>query len=87
MWQDWLDWMNGVSDDIVSWEVEVLFKPFADGIREGIAHTIEVFIENIPELAALYTIVCAGGLMFTGNAPKWLARWVIGIGGAIICLL
>jgi len=87
MWQDALDWMNGVSRDIVSWEIETLLKPFVNGIMDGIAHTFDVFVESIPEIGALYTIICAGGLMLTGNAPKWLARWALGIGGAIICLL
>lgn len=82
-----MDWINKVSDKVIYWELETLLKPLGHVLAEGAKQLAIVFTDSLPEIGALYTIGCAVGLMITGNAPKWLARWAVGIGGAIIWLI
>lgn len=82
-----IDKINGISDKIVAWEIEVLAKPFVNGLKNGMLHTFEILTQSIPDIAAIFTIACAIGLMASGNGAKWLSRWAIGIGGAVIWII
>lgn len=81
-----LDKFNGMSDYLVGKEVEVL-QLIGASILEGIKVIGRAITEVMPEIGALITVVCAVGIMCTGNIPKWLGRWAFGMGGVILWIL
>jgi hypothetical protein len=82
-----LDWYNGVSDKIVGAQVEFMLKPIGHAIADGAIYVANALTDVMPEIGAGIVVVCAVGIMITGDIPKWLARMAIGLGGAIIWLL
>lgn len=78
-----LEWYNGVSDKIVGAEFKLLLKP----IGEGFTDVLHVLTNVMPEIGAGIVVVCAVGMMLTGNIPKWLGRLAVGLGGVIIWLI
>ena len=81
-----LDKYNQAADKVVGAEVEFILKPLGIAIRDGLIYIGTVLTEWIPEIGAGVVIVCAIGIMFTGNVPKWLARMAVGLGAAVIWL-
>lgn len=78
-----LEWYNGVSDKIVGAEVKFLLKP----IGEGFTDVVHALTNVMPEIGAGIVVVCAVGMMLTGNIPKWLGRLAVGLGGVIIWII
>lgn len=85
--EKFLEGYNKFADKVVGGEVEFILKPLSDGIGEAFVKLCSALTEVMPEIGAVITVVCAIGIMFTGNIPKWAARWAVGVGGAIIWLI
>lgn len=64
-----------------------LGESLAEMCKEGAIALAHILTEVMPEIGAGITIICAIGIMLTGNVPKWLGRWAVGVGGAILWLL
>lgn len=64
-----------------------LGQSLGDAFRDGGIALAQMLTDVMPEIGAGVTVICAIGIMLTGNVPKWLGRWAVGIGGAIIWLL
>jgi hypothetical protein len=82
-----LEWYNGVSDKIVGAEVKFLLKPIGEAIFNGFTDVVHALTNVMPEIGAGIVVVCAVGMMLTGNIPKWLARLAVGLGGVVIWLI
>ncbi|MEH7521667.1 hypothetical protein V7149_00070 [Bacillus sp. JJ1503] len=82
-----LDWYNGLADKVVGAEVEFILKPVGNAIVEGAIYVTNALTDVMPEIGVGIVVVCAVGIMLTGDIPKWLARMAVGLGGAIIWLL
>lgn len=82
-----IDKWNALGDKVVGAEVEMLLKPLWSMIQEAAVDVCIILTEFMPEIGAGIVVVCGVGMMITGNVPKWLARMVAGLGGAIIWLL
>lgn len=82
-----LDKYNKFADKVVGGEIEYILKPAGSAIADGAKVVCEALTASMPEIGAGITIICAVGIMLTGNAPKWLARWGLGMMGAIIWLI
>lgn len=67
--------------------VSAAFKPVGDIIIGGLTYVGHAITNVMPEIGAGVVLVCAVGMMLTGNIPKWLGRCAVGLGGAIIWLL
>jgi hypothetical protein len=78
---------NALGDKVVGGEVEMILKPVGKAIVEGAVYVGHVLTDYMPEIGAGVVVVCAVGMMITGNIPKWVARMSIGLGAAIIWLL
>lgn len=82
-----LDWYNGVSDKVVGAQVEFILKPIGNALADGAIYVLNALTDVMPEIGAGIVIVCAVGIMITGNIPKWLGRCAVGLGGVIVWLL
>lgn len=82
-----IDWWNGLGDKIVGAEVEFILKPIGEALVDLAKFICEVLTASMPEIGAGITIICAVGIMISGNIPRWFGRWAVGMGGAIIWLL
>jgi len=78
---------NALGDKVVGAEAEMILKPVGRAIVDGAVYVCHVLTDYMPEIGAGVVVVCAVGMMITGNIPKWLARMSIGLGAAIIWLL
>jgi hypothetical protein len=85
--QQILEWYNGISDKIVGAEIEFILRPIGGMLHDAAIALCRMLTEAMPEIGAGITVICAVGIMLTGNVPKWLGRWAVGMGGAIIWLL
>ncbi|MFE4524321.1 M23 family metallopeptidase [Cytobacillus firmus] len=81
-----LDKYNGFADRVIGGQVEFILKPIGNMLRDGLIEIGHILTEFMPEIGGFLTVICAVGIMFTGNAPKWLARWGVGMMGVIIWL-
>jgi hypothetical protein len=77
---------NSLGDKVVGAEVEMILKPVGHAIANGAVYVCNVLTDWMPEIGAGIVLVCAVGIMMTGNVPKWLARMAVGLGAAIIWL-
>lgn len=75
---------NSLGDKVVGAEVEMILKPIGRTLKDGLIYLGNTLTDWMPEIGAGVVVVCAVGLMWTGNAPKWLARMAVGLGAAII---
>jgi hypothetical protein len=82
-----LEKYNTLADKVITWEVESLLKPSGDSLKDILIELANIITVSMPEIGAGITIICAVGIMLTGNIPKWLGRWGVGMLGAIIWLL
>jgi hypothetical protein len=82
-----LNWYNDFSDKIVGAQIDFILKPIGDAIVDGAIYVTNALTHSMPEIGAGIVIICAVGMMLTGNIPKWLARMSVGLGGVIIWLL
>jgi murein DD-endopeptidase MepM/ murein hydrolase activator NlpD len=78
---------NHLGDRIVGYEMNSILKPMGAGIMEALRNIGEGITELMPEIGAAVTVICAIGIMCSGNIPKWLGRWAIGMGGVIVWLI
>ncbi|MDH5159800.1 hypothetical protein [Heyndrickxia oleronia] len=62
-------------------------KPVGDAIIEGLTFVGHTITTVMPEIGAGVVVICAVGMMLTGDIPKWIGRCAVGLGGAIIWLL
>jgi hypothetical protein len=81
-----MDKWNQLGDKVVGAEVELILKPIGKTIKDAIIYLGNTLTDYMPEIGAGIVVVCAVGIMLTGNIPKWLARMAVGLGGAIIWL-
>ncbi len=81
-----LDHYNGFADRVIGGQIEFILKPIGNMLRDGLMELGRIITEFMPEIGAGITVICAIGIMLTGNAPKWLARWGLGMMGVIIWL-
>ncbi|MDR7237095.1 hypothetical protein [Neobacillus drentensis] len=81
-----MDKWNALGDKVVNKEMEALVKQIGQAIIDGAVYVGHTLTEWMPEIGAGIVVVCAVGIMLSGNAPKWLARMAIGLGAAIIWL-
>lgn len=79
-----IDKWNALGDKVVGAEAEMILKPVGRAIVDGAVFIGHTLTDWMPEIGAGVVVVCAVGLMLTGNAPKWLARMAVGLGVAII---
>jgi hypothetical protein len=77
---------NDLGDKVVGAQVEMILKPVGQAIVDGAIYVGRTLTDWMPEIGAGVVVVCAVGLMLSGNAPKWLARMAAGLGVAIIWL-
>jgi hypothetical protein len=82
-----IDKWNSLGDKVVGAEVELILKPIGRTLKDAAIYIGHALTEFMPEIGAGIVVVCAVGIMFTGNVPKWLARMAIGLGAAIIWLV
>jgi hypothetical protein len=78
---------NALGDKVVGAEVELILKPIGRTLKDAVVDLGIILTDFMPEIGAGIVVVCAVGIMFTGNVPKWLARMAIGLGAAIIWLV
>jgi hypothetical protein len=81
-----IDKWNALGDKVVGTEVELILKPIGKTLKDSLIYLGNTLTDFMPEIGAGIVVVCAVGMMFTGNIPKWLARMAVGLGGAIIWL-
>lgn len=82
-----IDKWNALGDKVVGAEVELILKPIGRTLKEALIDLGVILTDFMPEIGAGIVVVCAVGIMLTGNIPKWLARMAIGLGGVIIWLV
>ena len=82
-----IDKYNKIADKVVGAEVEFVLRPVGEAITDSIVFIAHALTESMPEIGAGIVVVCAVGMMLTGNIPKWLGRIAVGVGGAILWLL
>jgi hypothetical protein len=82
-----LNWYNDFSDKVVGAQIEFILKPIGDAIVDGAIYVTNALTTTMPEIGTGIVVICAVGMMLTGNIPKWLARMSVGLGGVIIWLL
>jgi len=82
-----MGWFEGIADRIVGAEVKYITKPIGEALADGGIYILNAITDVMPEIGAGIVVVCAIGIMITGDIPKWLARMAVGVGGAIIWLL
>lgn len=81
-----MDKWNALGDKVVGAEVEMILKPIGRTLKECLIYLGHTLTDWMPEIGAGIVVVCALGIMITGNIPKWLARMAVGLGAAIIWL-
>jgi hypothetical protein len=81
-----MDKWNALGDKVVGAEVELILRPLCRTLKDALIYLGHTLTDWMPEIGAGIIVVCAVGIMFTGNVPKWLARMAVGLGGAIIWL-
>jgi hypothetical protein len=86
MWMNLIDKWNALGDKVVGAEVELILKPIGRTLKDALIELGVILTDYMPEIGAGIVVVCAVGIMLTGNIPKWLARMAVGLGGAIIWL-
>jgi hypothetical protein len=82
-----LNGWNSLGDKVVGTEVELILKPIGRTLKDALIYLGHTLTDVMPEIGAGIVVVCAVGIMITGNVPKWLARMAIGLGVAIIWLI
>lgn len=80
-------WFEDFSEKVVGAEVKFVLKPIGEALGDVGISIFNALTDAMPEIGAGVVIVCAIGIMLTGNIPKWLGRMAVGVGGAIIWLL
>lgn len=81
-----VDIYNGIADKVVGAEVESILKPISHTLKDGLIQLGSVLTDYMPEIGAGITVICAVGIMVSGNIPKWFARWGLSIMGVVIWL-
>jgi hypothetical protein len=82
-----IDKWNALGDKVVGAEVELILKPIGRTLKDAAIYIGHTLTDFMPEIGAGMVVVCAVGIMMTGNVPKWLARMAVGLGAAIIWLV
>lgn len=82
-----LEKYNQFADKVVGGQLEFILKPIGNAIVDGAVIVCNALTDAMPEIGAGITVICAVGIMLTGNVPKWIARWGIGMMGVIIWLI
>lgn len=80
-------WFEDFSEKVVDAEVKFVLKPIGEALGDVGISIFNALTDAMPEIGAGVVIVCAIGIMLTGNIPKWLGRMAVGVGGAIVWLL
>ncbi|MFB7302651.1 hypothetical protein [Heyndrickxia sporothermodurans] len=82
-----MDQYNQFADKVIGGQMEYILKPIGNGIVGGLTYLGHVLTDVMPEIGAGIVVICAVGIMVTGDVPKWLGRCAVGLGGAIIWLI
>lgn len=82
-----IDKWNALGDKVVAGEVEFILRPIGGLLKESLIFIGHTLTDFMPEIGAGVVVVCAVGMMISGDIPKWAGRCAVGVGGAIIWLL
>lgn len=82
-----MDGVNSLADKIVGAEVKFILKPVTEGLAHLATDGLNALTAAMPDIGFAIVIICGVGIMISGNVPKWLGRFAVGIGGVIVWLL